>query len=274
MTANGRLREAPVPAGSLVRQHWPPFHSQEHFAPQSVKQTAPGVYLYSFPQNCGAQLRIDIAGGKAGDRIRFRCGEHKNEQDRLFGAYIVGCDLITDGQPQTHQWLSFYLGMQFVEVSGAVSPEAPNPQGLPVIRSLELVPVRTGLPEVGTFHCSSELYNQTHRLIDWAMRSNMSHVLTDCPHREKLGWLECAYLLAPTFQYRYDCRDWFDKILRDLRDAQEPSGRVLTVAPSYPAGRFPDMFNWTVEWARRRYCFPGASTNGPVTRRRCAKTLT
>ena len=250
------VREAPAPAGSLVRQHWPPFQSQEHFAAQSVKQTAPGVYLYSFPQNCGAQLRVEIAGGKAGDRIRFQCGEHKNEQDRLFGAYIVGCDLITDGQPQTHQWLSFYLGMQFVEVSGAVSPEAANPQGLPVIRSLELVPVRTGLPEVGTFHCSSELYNQTHRLIDWAMRSNMSHVLTDCPHREKLGWLECAYLLAPTFQYRYDCRDWFDKILRDLRDAQEPSGRVLTVAPSYPAGRFPDMFNWTVEWGAAAVLLP------------------
>ena len=104
------------------------------------------------------------------------------------------------------------------------------------------------MPEVGTFACSSDLFNRTHQLIDWAIRSNTSHVLTDCPHREKLGWLECSYLLAPSFQYRYDCREWFGKILRDLRDAQEPSGRVLTVAPSYPAGRFPGAFNWTVEW--------------------------
>jgi hypothetical protein len=46
----------------------------------------------------------------------------------------------------------------------------------------------------------------------------------------------------------FDCSAWFNKILRDLRDAQEPSGRVLTVAPSYPAGRFPGAFDWTVEW--------------------------
>jgi hypothetical protein len=88
------------------------------------------------------------------------------------------------------------------------------------------------------------------------MRSNTSHVLTDCPHREKLGWLECAYLLAPTFQYRYDCRGWFDKILRDIRDAQEADGRVLTVAPSYPAGRFTGAFNWTVEWGAAAVLLP------------------
>ena len=72
-------------------------------------------------------------------------------------------------------------------------------------------------------------------------------MLTDCPHREKLGWLECSYLLAPSLLYRCDCRDWFAKICRDIRDAQEPSGGMLTVASSYPAGRFPGAFNWTVE---------------------------
>jgi alpha-L-rhamnosidase len=249
-------RVVPAPAASLVRQHWPPFKTHERFAPQSVKEAAPGVYLYSFPQNCSAQLRVELAGGKSGDRISFRCGEHKNAQDRLFGGYVVGCQLVTDGQPHSHQWISFYLGMQFVEVTGAVPADAPNPHGLPVIRAMELVHVRTGLPEAGTFQCSSDLLNRTHRLIDWAIRSNTSHVLSDCPHREKLGWLECAYLLAPSFQYRYDCRDWFDKLLRDLRDAQEPSGRVLTVAPSYPAGRFPGAFNWTVEWGAAAVLLP------------------
>ena len=88
------------------------------------------------------------------------------------------------------------------------------------------------------------------------MRANMSWVMTDCPHREKLGWLECAYLLQPSFLYRYEGREWFSKIARDIRDAQEPSGRVLTVAPSYPAGRFPGAFNWTVEWGAAAVLVP------------------
>lgn len=248
-------RIADGPGSDLARQHWPAIKMFDHFAPDSIRECAPGVFLYSFPQNCSAQFRADIQGGKPGQRITFRCGEHKKD-GRLFGAYIVGSDLVTDGRRLAHQWLSFYLGMQFVEVSGAVPRGHANPDGLPVIRSLELAHVRSGLAEAGTFRSSSDLFNDTHTLVDWAMRANCSHVLTDCPHREKLGWLECAYLLAPSFHYRYDSQEWFDKILRDIRDAQEASGRVLTVAPSYPAGRFPDGFNFTVEWGAAAVILP------------------
>jgi hypothetical protein len=250
------VRIVAVPGAALVAQRWPPFKEHEVFAPISVAESAPGVFLYTFPQNCSAQLRVELAGGKSGDHVSFRCGEHKNAKGRLFGHYDVRCELVTDGQGLRHQWLSFYLGMQFVEVTGAVPKGDPNPKGLPVIRSLELVHVRTALPEAGTFECSSDRFNRTHRLIDWAMRANTSHVLSDCPHREKLGWLECAYLLAPSFLYRYDSGGWFDKILCDIRDAQEPGGRVLTVAPSYPAGKFPDAFNWTVEWGAAAVLLP------------------
>jgi hypothetical protein len=249
-------RLATAPAGKLERQFFPGIAEFGRHAPVSVKEPSPGVFLYSFPQNVAAQVRVELEGGKSGDRVRFRCGEHKNDKDRLFGGYVVGCDVITDGRPLTHQWVSFYLGMQFVEVTGAVPKGHSNPQNLPVVRRVELVPVRAGLAQVGTFRCSSDLYNRTHDLIDGAVRANTSWVMTDCPHREKLGWLECSYLLAPTFLYRYDGRDWFSKIARDIRDAQEPSGRVLTVAPSYPAGRFPGAFNWTVEWGAAAVMVP------------------
>jgi hypothetical protein len=249
-------RLATVPLGKLEPLSCPGIRTFEREAPASVKQPAPGVFLYSFPRNTAAQLQVEVAGGQAGGRIRFRCGEHKNGENRLFGGYVVGSDLITDGRALAHQWMFFYLGMQFVEVTGAVPEGEANPENLPVIRRLELVPVRAGLAEAGSFNCSSDLYNRTHQLIDAAMRANMSWVMTDCPHREKLGWLECAYLLEPSFLYRYDGREWFSKIAGDIRDSQEPSGRVLTVAPSYPARHFPDAFNWTVEWGAAAVLVP------------------
>ncbi len=249
-------RLADAPGGVLDRQFWPGFKVLERFAPVAVKEPAPGVFLYCFPQNCSAQLRLELTGGQPGDRVSFRCGEHKNGQDRLFGGYVVGCGLVVDGQPLQHQWQTFYLGMQFVEVTGAVPAGHANPRQLPVLQKMELLHVRTALPEAGTFQSSSDLYNRTHQLIDWAIRANTSHVLTDCPHREKLGWLECSYLLAPSFAYRYDCRDWFNKLTRDIRDAQQPSGRVLTVAPSYPAGRFSGAFDYTLEWGAAAVLLP------------------
>ncbi len=245
-----------APSAVLERQFWPGFKELDRFAPLSVSEPAAGVFVYRFAQNCSAQLQFELRGGKSGDRVSFRCGEHKNDKDRLFGGYVVGCEVVTDGEALKHQWMSFYLGMQFVEVTGAVPAGHANPNGLPVLENLELVHVRTALPEVGAFKCSSELFNRTHQLIDWAMRANTSHVLTDCPHREKLGWLECSYLLAPSFQYRYDCRDWFAKLARDIRDAQKPNGQVLTVAPSYPAGRFSGGFDYTLEWGAAAVLLP------------------
>jgi hypothetical protein len=244
------------PAATLEAQFFPGFAEFGRQKPVSVKQPAPGVFLYTFPENIAAQLRVKLDGGKAGDLVRFHGGEHKNDKDRLFGGYVVDWNIVTDGKPLTHQWISFYLGMQFVEVTGAVPAGHDNPRNLPVIRGMELVNVRAALPEIGSFRSASELYNGTHRIIDAAMRANMSWVMTDCPHREKLGWLECAYLLQPSFMYRYDGRDWFRKIAHDIRDAQEPSGRVLTVAPSYPQRRFPTDFGWTLEWGAASVMVP------------------
>lgn len=249
-------RLATDPGAELRVQDWPPIEVIQTFKQVSITEPESGIFVYSFPQNCAAQLRVHLSGGDPAAQVTFRCGEHKNLEGRLFGNYVVDCNLTTNGDSLTHQWLSFYLGMQFVEVSGAVPKGNPNPQGLPVIESMELVQVRISLPVVGEFHCASELYNGTHQIVDWAMQSNSSHVLTDCPHREKLGWLEVSYLMARSFQYRYGCREWFDKILQDIRDAQEPSGRVLTVAPSYPAGQFPDKFDFTVEWGAAAVLLP------------------
>jgi alpha-L-rhamnosidase len=242
--------------GALVRQQWPGFDSFERFAPAETTEVSPGVWGSGFAQNCSAQLALRISGGQPGQRIVLRCGEHRDAQGRLFGTYIVEMSIVTAGRPIDYCWGSFYLGFQFVEIAGAVPAGRPNPDGLPVIESVELVHVRTAAPEAGSFHCSEPLYEATHRLIDWAIRSNMSHVLTDCPHREKLGWLEVAHLMASSMFYRYRCGDWFEKIARDIDDSIEPDGRVCTVAPNYPAGRFPGAMTFTPEWGAAAVLLP------------------
>lgn len=242
------VRVVPGPTSELRKREFPGIAGFETYAPAELRTVEDGVIVVVFPQNMSAQLRVRLRGGKAGDTVHLRCGEHRNNEGRLFGHYVVDSHITTDGQPLDYRWTFFYVGMQYAEIRGAVLPDAPNPDNRPVLEGIELVHVRCGLPQTGSFKTSSDLYNRIHDIVDWAMRSNMFWVMTDCPHREKLGWLEQAYLMAPSFLYRYDARTWFEKIMRDMRDAQEPSGMVRTVAPSYPAGRFPGAFDWTVEW--------------------------
>jgi hypothetical protein len=242
---------AGAPAARLEKQFWPPLREKEVFPAKQIVAARPGVFHVFFSQNASGILRFTVEG-KAGQSFTVQPSEYRTDKGEFmkprWGAPVLFRYTLKGGGPETHQWLFHYNGFQGIELIGAVPTGQTNAEGSPVIHRLELVHVRADVPEIGQFQTSSPLYNDTHRLIDWAMRSNMSYVMTDCPHREKLGWLECAYLLAPTFSYRYDCRDWFAKIAHDIRDAQEPTGRILTVAPSYPGTRFPGQFHWTVEW--------------------------
>jgi hypothetical protein len=253
------VRAAQAPAARLEKQFWPPLREKEVFPARQIVTAGPDVFHVFFGQNASGVLRFTVEGS-AGQTFVVQPSEYRADDGKFmkprWGAPVLFRYTLKGGGPETHQWLFHYNGFQGIEIQGAVPAGAANAKHAPVVRSVQLVHVRSDLPEVGQFQTSAPLYDHTHRLIDWAMRSNMSYVLTDCPHREKLGWLECAYLLAPSFSYRYDCRDWFAKIAHDIRDAQEPSGRILTVAPSYPRARFPQAFHWTVEWGAAGVLLP------------------
>jgi hypothetical protein len=247
-----KAMETSSPAAELSPQTWPDLRPKESFSPTRVFSPKPGVWTYVFPQNAAAIVEFTVRG-KEGLTFRIKPSEVMNgdgvvEQLNLWGRSCTFDYTLSGNGAETHRWLFHYSGFQYVEVTGAVPRGEPNPDGLPEIDSLRLIHVRTDNPIVGEFHSGSELYNRTHDLVDWAMRSNMSFVMTDCPHREKLGWLECAHLLMPTFAYRYDCKAWFEKICADMRDAQLKSGCVLNVAPEFLMRPADDMYMNSVEW--------------------------
>jgi len=130
----------------------------------------------------------------------------------------------------------------------------------------ELVHTRADCPIVGTFSCSSDLQNRAHRLIDWSIRSNMSYVATDCPHREKNGWQEENWHMARAISYGYDVQSWYNKIARDIRDTQLPDGHIPTNCPNYLVGIPPHGYwNEAPEWGSQACSSPGTCTNGTAT---------
>ena len=139
-----------------------------------------------------------------------------------------------------------YYGFRYVQVEGAVPAGQPNPDGLPEITEITGLHTCYSAEDVGSFHCSKPLFNQTYELIDWAIRSNMASVLTDCPHREKLGWLEEAHLMQYSVQYRYNLARLYEKTFNDMRSTQAANGMIPTIAPELV--EFEGGFKDTPEW--------------------------
>jgi alpha-L-rhamnosidase len=135
------------------------------------------------------------------------------------------------------------------------------------VEHIEGVVVHSLSPAVGEFSCSNPLFNRIYALVRWAQRSNMMSVLTDCPHREKLGWLEQTHLNGPSLRYNFDMAALFQKVMNDIADSQLENGFVPNIAPEYfiagtPAPNNP--FRNSPEWggalllvAWQQYWFSG-----------------
>ena len=70
-------------------------------------------------------------------------------------------------------------------------------------------------------------------MIRWAIKSNFQSVLTDCPHREKLGWLEQTYLMGGSVHFNFDLYQLYSKQVSDMMEAQLDNGLVPDIAPEY-----------------------------------------
>jgi alpha-L-rhamnosidase len=80
--------------------------------------------------------------------------------------------------------------------------------------------VRTDNDVTGSFTSSNSSLNLIHTIIDRSIASQMYSTFTDCPHIEKLGWMETSHLMFPSLADTYDVRAWMGKISQDAVDSQ------------------------------------------------------
>lgn len=259
-----RAVETDGPGGAL-RAAYSPLKEHEVFKPVLIDEPEPGIFVYDFGQNASAIPRLRVRG-LTGQTLKLTPAEQRhgmsprrNDGRGLVNPAGVGRPnyweyTLRGGQSENWAPQFNYSGFQYVQVEGAVPQGRPNPRNLPVVEKLVSVHVRNAARTVGRFECSVPLFSAIDRNIDWAVRANLSHVLTDCPHREKLGWLEVAYLMGPSIAGRYDVAGFYSKIARDCTDSQRADGLVPTVAPAYPS--FSGGFAYTPEWGAAAVIVP------------------
>ena len=248
---DSRWQQALIVGGppQLCSQTAMPLRIMDVFEPQTIFQTKTGEWVYDLGQNASGVIRVSVQG-KKGQAIQVWPGELIDDdgfvdQNATGGPYWFGYTLAGQGE-ETWQPRFSYYGFRYLMLKNAVPPGVPNPHHLPVVSRLQGLHCRNSAPVSGTFVCSNELFNRIFHLIDWSIRSNMVSVITDCPHREKLGWLEVAHLMGNAIQYNYNVNRLFIKIMDDMRTAQNPNGFVPNFVPDiYVSARgFRDSPEW------------------------------
>ncbi len=234
------------PVGDLVPEKDYPLKVMQEFGVVKTFEGATGNTIYDFGQNASGIVSMKVKGNK-GARIKIIPDELVNAdgfltQQSSGGPYELNYTLKGDGIEAWQPRFTYY-GFRYAEV------EITEPAGADAsteIIELKLLHTRNSSPTVGTFSCSDTLFNQTFELINWGIKSNMASVATDCPHREKLGWLEQTYLIGPSMHYNFDISTLYKKIVQDMIDSQLDNGLVPDIAPEYVPfeGGFRDSPEW------------------------------
>lgn len=245
------------PGGKMQSQESYPVMFNEDFKPESIDSTNKKLWLYDFGQNVSGIVRIEAKSQK-GYTIRIIPSElinanHTPDQNAsgkpYYWQYTFSGDKQVTWQPLFSYYGLRYAGVQVLNAAG----EQVNVNSVH-INSLLSLHTQNGAPQVGKFNCSDTLFNKIFQLIRWGIRNNLSNVATDCPHREKLGWLEEAHLMGNSIQYNYNILRFYNKITKDMMDAQLPDGLVPDIAPEYVV--FSDGFRDSPEWGSSSVLVP------------------
>ena len=237
------------PGGKLTSVAAPPIKVIKVLRPTNVTEPAPGVYVYDLGQNFSGWPKIAVKG-PAGAGVKIVPGELLDEQGMVTqkgsgGPCFFTYTLRGNGTELWHPRFMYY-GFRYVQVEGGTRDSNEAQAGKPLIVDVEGDFTHCSAEAVGRFSCSNELFNQIHKLIKMAVRSNLQSVLTDCPHREKIGWLEVSHLMGPAIMFNYDVQSFYRKIINDMRDAQLQNGLVPNIAPDYmfSSGTFREAVTW------------------------------
>ena len=191
-------------------------HSTKLMERYPVKQTVrkDSILVLDMGQNLAGYPEITVRGN-AGERLKLIPGEtlDKNglvDQRQTGRPHYYTYTLKGSLQAEIWHPRFSYYSFRYLQIEGDID----------VLKKVEACFVYNSAERIGSFECSNPRINATHQIIDRAIRSNWQAVWTDCPSREKLGWLEQDWLNGEALVYNYDARHMIEQTMQNIVDAQ------------------------------------------------------
>ncbi len=253
------VHEVIAPQGKMTSQKAEPVRVMKIYRPISVIETSEGKFLYDFGVNFSGWVRIKLKAKESDAGLVVSMtpgeilGENQEPDQKVTGRGYRWNYTLNHKEIQEYTPRFSYTGFRYLQVEGAVPQEYADTRKedkIELPKILEIVGefLYTDVELAGEFHCSNELFNSIHTIVLQAMKSNMKSVLTDCPHREKLGWLEQSHLIGPGLMNNFNLENLYEKIQQDMSDSQRESGLVPDISPEYVVFGYHEGFVDSPEW--------------------------
>ena len=246
------------PIGQMRAREYEPLRVVETWPAVSVVKNKAGNYLVDFGQNFAGTYAFTLKA-PAGTTITLYDSELQANDACQFeymyqpsGATNKTLDTYTfKGDERGETWGPefMYHGFRYLEISGL--PEMPQPGDFTAKR------IRADIETVGSFETSNTLLNDIHRICYNGMQSQLYNTVTDCPHREKIGWLDVPNMMYHSLSYNFDIKLLLSKVVMDAFDSQGQNGYVPSTVPHFFMA-YDDDLNWggaaiTIPWRNFKY---------------------
>ena len=242
-----------APGGTLSVMEMEPIRAFRRLHPRR-KWRSSGGWMFDIGVAQSGVARIRFCG-KAGDTLTVRYSDliYENgelNQDALSGFvknYRFQTDMYTKAtdEPETFQTTFAFHGFQYLEISGN--------NWEPELEDIEVLSLANDLPVRGSFSCGDETVNRIQQAAVNSTRSMLFSVMNSDTVREKLSWTGDTGLSGEQMLLNFGPEAFMTKWMRDLRDAQRPSGMLPCIVPT-PGWGF--TFSNGPDWSQPIYELP------------------
>ncbi len=215
------------------------------YEPKSITKVDENKYLFDFGQNMSGIVRLAVKQS-SGDKIILQYGECINDKNEIDYKGMENPRFYADKRFQTDEFicsgnediwtpLFSYHGFRYILVTGLKNPDK---------NTLTALFVHEDIERRSSFECSDENLNKLYDMGIMATYSNLFYMPTDCPTREKLGWMNDAQGTAEQMLTNFEVERMYEKWWQDILDAMRDDGMLPGIVPTP---------GWGYEWG-----------NGPV----------
>ena len=241
----------------------PPIRVGETYSPITMYESSPGVYVYDFGQNMAGFVTLRIPSGiatAAGTNISMLHAEavHGPPPAKIFhhygGANKEVNTYLTSGNGKAVSYTAqfVYAGFRYVQLTGY--------PGVPDFHTLSAHFVHTDYEMIGGISFSDPMLDAVQHITRTAAMSNFQSIPTDCPQRERRGWLGDAQLSAETNMHNFDMAAPYTAFVEQIDDSlNRTTGATQDCVPWYGHGREPadpawgTAFTFIADWVGKYY---------------------